>query len=102
MSIQSISMSQVSQAQLAELNMPGDASVVNLEDRMLKAFAETSVDAQTRTSQIDAMLRNPNITDPEQLALLQQRSGEYAVDVSMINALVRKAVGTAEALLRSS
>jgi hypothetical protein len=48
------------------------------------------------------MLGSADITDPEVLAALQQRSGEYAIEVSMINALVRKGVSTVETLLRSS
>jgi|GEM_PF-877296 len=102
MPIQSLSALGVTQTQFAELRVPGEASVVNLEDRLLRAFAETSVETAQKTSTIEGMLRRPDITDPEQLAILQQRSGEYAVDVSMINALVRKGVSTAETLLRSS
>ncbi len=102
MSFQNISLLGVSQARFAELRVAGEASVVNLEDRLLRAFADSSVGTQNRTSTIDAMLKRPDITDPEVLAVLQQRVGEYTVDVSMINAMVRKGVSTVETLLRSS
>ena len=102
MTIQSISTLNVAQTQIAELRGPGEASVVNLEDRLLQAFAESSVDTEHKASMVEAITRRSDITDPEVLAELQQRIGEYTVDVSMINTLVRKGVSTAETLLRSS
>lgn len=102
MPLQNISALGVSQARFAELRVPGEESVVNLEDRLLRAFADSTVDTQIRSSTIDAMLKRSDITDPEVLAVLQQRVGEYTVDVSMINAMVRKGVSTVETLLRSS
>lgn len=102
MSLQNISALGVSHARFAELRVAGEESVVNLEDRLLKAFADSSVDTQNKSSTIDAMLKRSDITDPEVLAVLQQRVGEYTVDVSMINAMVRKGVSTVETLLRSS
>jgi hypothetical protein len=47
-------------------------------------------------------LKSPDITSPETLALLQERVGQYNVDINLLNVLVRKAVGTAETLLRAS
>jgi hypothetical protein len=102
MPLQNISALGVSQTRFAQLRVPGEESVVNLEDRLLQAFAQSSVDTDKRVSTIEAMLKRPDITDPEVLAVLQQRLGEYTVDVSMINAMVRKGVSTVETLLRSS
>jgi hypothetical protein len=102
MSIQSISTPGIDQTQVAQLRVPGEASVVNLEDRLLQAFAESAIDTGRKASTVEAMTKRSDITDPEVLAVLQQRIGEYTVDVSMINTLVRKGVSTAETLLRSS
>jgi hypothetical protein len=102
MPLQNISAPGISQARFAELRVPGETSVVNLEQRLLQAFASSAADTETRTQTIDAMLERSDITDPEVLAAVQQRMGEYTVDVSMINAMVRKGVSTVETLLRSS
>jgi len=102
MPIQSLSLSPAAASRWVELSSPGEQSVVSLEDRLLQGFADSAVATERDSDTIDALLARKDITDPEVLAMLQQRSGEYAVDVSMTNALVRKGVSTVETLLRSS
>ncbi|MDE1196468.1 MAG: type III secretion system inner rod subunit SctI [Pseudomonas sp.] len=102
MSIQPLFLSSAAAPRMAELPSQGQSAAVSLEDRLLQSFAGSAVDAEINVARIDAMLGSADITDPEVLAALQQRSGEYAIEVSMINALVRKGVSTVETLLRSS
>ncbi|VVP32715.1 hypothetical protein PS865_04446 [Pseudomonas fluorescens] len=87
---------------MAELARPEPAPVVSLEDRLIERFATSAVGAEQETSAITAILNRPDITNPEVLSELQTRTAQYTVDVTMLNALVRKAVTTAETLLRSS
>lgn len=47
-------------------------------------------------------MQRPDITSPEVLAQLQEQMGQYNVEINLLNVLVRKAVSTAETLLRAS
>ncbi|MNG36527.1 hypothetical protein D3C84_1235800 [compost metagenome] len=69
---------------------------------MIEAFAGSAVDSAQEVSAINQLLQRPDITDPEVLAQLQELTGQYNVDINLLNVLVRKAVGTAETLLRAS
>lgn len=102
MSISTLAPVAVNKLQMAELTRPEPASVVSLEDRLIERFATSAVGAEKEASAITAMLNRPDITNPEVLSELQVRSAQYNIDVSMLNVLVRKAVTTAETLLRSS
>lgn len=85
-----------------ELRSPQERSVVSLESRLIEAFAGSAVDSAGQVDGIWQILNGPDVTHPERLALLQERLGQYSVDINLLNTLVRKAVGTAETLLRSS
>lgn len=102
MTLQSLLSTPVSHSQMVALDASGADTVMSLENRLLQRFAASAVEADQRVATIESMLRRDDIGDPEQLALLQLRSSEYNVDVSMINTLVRKGVSTVETLLRSS
>jgi hypothetical protein len=80
----------------------GEPAVVSLESRLVQGFAQAAVRADHDVAAINAMLERPDITNPEVLAQLQQRLAQYNIDVSLLNVLVRKSVGTVETLLRSS
>ncbi|WP_338806822.1 type III secretion system inner rod subunit SctI [Pseudomonas chlororaphis] len=88
--------------QVAELAHPAPDSVVSLEDRLIQNFASSALNAERDQADITSMLKRPDITNPEVLSELQVRTAQYNIDVSLLNALVRKSVSTAETLLRSS
>lgn len=102
MSIQSLDLSLIAGSAFVELRGPQEGPVVSLESRLIEAFAGSAVDSQQEVSAINQLLQRPDITDPEVLAQLQELTGQYNVDINLLNVLVRKAVGTAETLLRAS
>ncbi|QBF27707.1 type III secretion system protein PrgJ [Pseudomonas tructae] len=82
---------------------PGGQGVpVSLQDRLIQAFAESAQASKSQVAQIQQLLQRPDITSPQALALLQEQTGQYNVDINLLNTLVRKAVGTVETLLRQS
>lgn len=102
MAIQNISLSGVGRSVFAELRGPHEGPIVSLESRLIEAFAGSAVNSEQDVSAINQMLQRPDITNPEVLAQLQELTGQYNVDINLLNVLVRKAVGTAETLLRAS
>ncbi|AMB87992.1 type III secretion system protein PrgJ [Pseudomonas agarici] len=90
------------QVALVELRSPQESTPVSLEARLLDAFASSAVDSARRVGGVRQLLDSPDITHPEKLAVLQEQMGQYNVDINLLNTLVRKAVGAAETLLRSS
>jgi hypothetical protein len=85
-----------------ELGGPQESPLVSLEDRLIDAFANAAIGSGNEVSSIERLVQSPDITSPEALAQLQERMGQYNVDINLLNVLVRKAVGTAETLLRAS
>ncbi|AYN18861.1 hypothetical protein CHR29_18290 [Pseudomonas monteilii] len=69
---------------------------------MIESFASSAVGTERDHARITAMLKRPDITNPEVLSELQLLTAQYNIDVSLLNVLVRKTVTTAETLLRSS
>lgn len=102
MSIQTISPSLIGRSTFVELRGPQEGPSVSLESRLIEAFAGSAVDSAQDVSAINQLLQRPDITEPEVLAQLQELTGQYNVDINLLNVLVRKAVGTAETLLRAS
>ncbi|AZC51680.1 hypothetical protein C4K35_4101 [Pseudomonas chlororaphis subsp. piscium] len=102
MSVSSLSSVGLDSIQVAELARPSSGSVISLEDRLIQNFASSAVDIERDQAKIYAMLERPDITNPEVLSELQIRTAQYNIDVTLLNALVRKGVSTAETLLRSS
>ncbi|NWA09814.1 type III secretion system inner rod subunit SctI [Pseudomonas gingeri] len=90
------------QVAMVELRSPGEGAAVSLEARLIEAFAGSAVDSARQVDGVRRLLDSPDITHPEKLAVLQEQLGQYNVDINLLNTLVRKAVGTAETLLRSS
>ncbi|BBP75562.1 type III secretion system protein PrgJ [Pseudomonas gingeri NCPPB 3146 = LMG 5327] len=90
------------QVAMVELRTPGESAAVSLEARLIEAFAGSAVDSARQVDGVRRLLDSPGITHPEKLAVLQEQLGQYNVDINLLNTLVRKAVGTAETLLRSS
>ena len=102
MSASLLATSGVGSVQIAELALPLPTAVVSLEDRLIESFAGSSVGTEQAQARINAMLDRPDLTNPEVLSELQVMTAQYNIDVSLLNALVRKTVSTAETLLRSS
>ena len=102
MSIQNLASSLVARSGFVELRGAQEGPIVSLESRLIEAFAGSAVDSAQEVSAINQLLQRPDITDPEVLAQLQELTGQYNVDINLLNVLVRKAVGTAETLLRAS
>ena len=102
MAIQNISLPGIGRSDFTQLRGPHEGPVVSLESRLIEAFAGSAVNSEQDVSAINQMLQRPDITNPEVLAQLQELTGQYNVDINLLNVLVRKAVGTAETLLRAS
>lgn len=102
MSIQNIALSMIERTAFTKLRGPQEVPTVSLESRLIEAFAGSAVNSGQEVSAINQLLQSPDITSPEVLTQLQERVGQYNVDINLLNVLVRKAVGTAETLLRAS
>jgi hypothetical protein len=102
MSIESISPSVIARSALIELRGPQEGPVVSLESRLIEMFAGAAVNSEQEVSAINQLIQRPDITHPEVLTQLQELTGQYNVDINLLNVLVRKGVGTAETLLRAS
>lgn len=102
MSFSSVAPISFNSIKMAELARPTPNAVVSLEGRLIESFARSAVGTESDHAKINAMLQRPDITNPEVLSELQVLTAQYNIDVSLLNALVRKTVTTAEALLRSS
>ncbi|NUT77282.1 type III secretion system inner rod subunit SctI [Pseudomonas sp. C1C7] len=102
MPVPDISLLDIQPTAFSELRGPQDGPIVSLESRLIEAFAGSAVDSEKQVSAINQLLQRPDITDPEVLSQLQDLSGQYNVEINLLNVLVRKAVGTAETLLRAS
>lgn len=102
MPYQNIHPSIIEPTAFAELRGPQEGLVVSLESRLIEAFAGSAVNSGQEVSAINQLLQRPDITSPEVLTQLQEQIGQYNVDINLLNVLVRKAVSTAETLLRAS
>ncbi|BCX66979.1 type III secretion system inner rod subunit SctI [Pseudomonas izuensis] len=100
--MQDISLFGIERTAFAPLRGPQEGPVVSLESRLIDAFAGSAVNSEQEVSAIHQLMQRPDITNPEVLAQLQELTGQYNVDINLLNVLVRKAVGTAETLLRAS
>lgn len=102
MPYQNIHPSIIEPTAFAELRGPQEGPIVSLESRLIEAFAGSAVNSGQEVSAINQLLQRPDITSPEVLTQLQEQIGQYNVDINLLNVLVRKAVSTAETLLRAS
>lgn len=87
---------------LVELQGAPEGPVVSLESRLLEAFAGSAVTSEQSVAAITQLVQRPDIGSAEVLTQLQELTGQYNVEINLLNVLVRKAVGTAETLLRAS
>lgn len=101
MFIETLSLSDIERTAFTQLHGPQESPIVSLESRLIQAFADSAVSSKQDVSAIKQMMQRTDIT-PEALTQLQELTGQYNVDINLLNVLVRKAVGTAETLLRAS
>lgn len=79
-----------------------ETSSLSLEERVVQAYANKAVAAEAeQTDIINSLQISKTTSDPAELARLQQRTSDYALEVAFLGALTKKVVATAETLLRS-
>jgi hypothetical protein len=81
----------------------GDEGFMSLDDRMLKAYAQSAVSlGGDRHDAVQSIELEPGkLSDPDHLFELQQRISNYSLEVSLTSTLTRKAVSAVETLLRA-
>lgn len=76
--------------------------LVDLDTRLSEEISRQAVGSQIEKDRITAALSNPAITsDPEQLALWQERLSAYTIDTSLMSTLARKGVSAIETLIKT-
>lgn len=90
------------EASVALVRTHEDSQPVSLENRLLEGIAQASRDTHLAQASIQDTIASGDVSNPEVLARVQAEMAQYNVDVTLINALVRKAVSTVETLLRAS
>jgi len=85
----------------SSLSLP-ESSPLSLEERMLQAYAESSIATQAEQDDVISKLQESRTTsDPAELFKLQQRTSDYSLYVTTLSILAKKGVTTVETLLRS-
>ncbi|UTH74116.1 type III secretion system inner rod subunit SctI [Chromobacterium sp. IIBBL 290-4] len=75
---------------------------VSLEDRLVRAFAESASASDVEKEQIMQKVEQAkSLADPAALYQLQLRTSNYNLEVSMLSTLARKGVAVVESLLRA-
>jgi hypothetical protein len=80
-----------------------EADFTTLDDRMLKAYAQSAIALSTERNDVvqGIELQPGKLSDPAHLFEMQQRISDYSLQVSLTSALTRKAVSAVETLLRA-
>lgn len=105
--IEAIGARRVSPVTAVDLSMDasagGEFAPMPLDQRLLEASADASVMLKGDRMQVMANLENNpgSVTSPEQLFEVQQRLGDYALQVSLLSGVTRKGVAAVETLLRA-
>lgn len=77
-------------------------TAISLDDRLRDAFSFTSAATEAEYASIMAKVNDAEyVSSPGALFELQVRLGDYKQQVEVISALTRKAVATAETVLRA-
>lgn len=92
----------ITSASVSKSIEPGkQQEIVSLEDRLIKAYAETAVESEkNRKSVLENMEKNVKLT-PEELIKVQDKVLNYNIELSFISTVARKTVSAVETLLRS-
>ncbi len=86
----------------SHIELNEDATVMPLEDRMVKAMADTTVEGAEQRNAILQMVAQPGaLSRPDSLMKLQTMTSNYNLQVSYISTMARKATNVVETLLKS-
>jgi len=76
--------------------------VASLDQNLVQAMARSTWNADVnKQSQLARVGQADHISDPGKLQAMQVDMSEYHIKISLVNALVRKAVSTVETLVKS-
>lgn len=79
-----------------------EMDVVSLDDMLIRAYSGATIATGIEKRNIsDRMEDIYLVTDPDELAISQDRLSDYNLYVSLVSTLTRKGVGAVETLLRS-
>lgn len=76
--------------------------LIDLDTRLAEEVSRLAVGTQVEKDRITAALNNPDVTsDPEQLAIWQNKLSAYTIDTSLYSTLARKGVSAIETLIKT-
>lgn len=75
--------------------------VVSLDDRLIRSMADFTANTERTKDMVMNEIENNVQVTPEALINLQEKVLNYNVEVSLVSAVARKAVGAVENLMRS-
>lgn len=76
--------------------------LVDLDTRLAEEVSRLAAGTQVEKERITTALNNPAVTsDPEQLAIWQNRLSAYTIDTSLYSTLARKGVSAIETLIKT-
>ena len=84
---------------IAEIS--GGNEIVSLSERMMHAYAKSTVSAVESKAEVMRALESPSVTSPEILQQIQEQVADDSLKISMVSTVTRKLTSTVEALLRS-
>lgn len=79
----------------------GAGGVVSLDDRLIRSMADFTANTERTKELVMKEIENHVQLTPEALINLQEKVLNYNVEVSLVSAVARKAVGAVENLMRS-
>lgn len=78
------------------------ADLIDLDTRLAEEVSRLAAGTQVEKDRIPAALNNPDVTsDPEQLAIWQNKLSAYTIDTSLYSTLARKGVSAIETLIKT-
>lgn len=81
---------------------PDEVNLIPLEDIVRNAYSTAAVKTDRDKMAIDLLANDPGaIADPEKLAILQDRLGDYTIYISLVSTMARKATTTVETLIKA-
>lgn len=80
----------------------GHGDLIDLDTRLAEEVSRLAAGTQVEKDRITAALNNPDVTsDPEQLAIWQNKLSAYTIDTSLYSTLARKGVSAIETLIKT-
>ena len=76
--------------------------LIDVDTRLAEDVSRMAAGTQVEKDSITAALINPDVTsDPEQLAIWQNKLSAYTIDTSLYSTLARKGVSAIETLIKT-